>query len=301
MVTKKVFILEGRLLTPIITSTPLLKKGRVWIQIVSDLQSNKKSMKSYIGKLVKGEQKVPVQLLAYRGFVRVTCLDENSSRAQAIISKYLTMNCLGNKISDGFGKIEWLNYREELYQRLQPEPKRKKFKIRKGLGPNYPIELQRLLIALMLHDFVHTERHQSKIYQEVPIEDEEIRNACLYHHNGEESNNKLLPIVKYYDHLASYISRKRPLKTKSRYDFKNGRIDFKQLVKEIELRQQSAFKLYNYIYQSKELTQVVEAMTYGKNNLRNHLLVMVNLAINDYLKKKLTIKKGKITIERKKL
>jgi len=109
----------------------------------------------------------------------------------------------------------------------------------------------------------------------------------------------LLPIVKYYDHLASYISRKRPLKTKARYDFKNGRIDFKQLVKEIELKQQSAFKLYNYIYQSKELTRVVEAMTYGKNNLRNHLLVMVNLAINDYLKKKLTIKKGKITIKRK--
>lgn len=67
-------------------------------------------------------------------------------------------------------------------------------KIRKGLGINYPEELQRLLIALMLHDFVHTEKHPSKIFQQIIIEDEVVRDACLNHHNGVE-RFKSLPLT----------------------------------------------------------------------------------------------------------
>ncbi|MBD3189117.1 MAG: hypothetical protein GF308_00655 [Candidatus Heimdallarchaeota archaeon] len=69
------------------------------------------------------------------------------------------------------------------------------------------------------------------------------------------------------------------------------KIDFKGLVREIEERQHSAYKLYQFVYQSKALTRLVKSMDY-KGSLRNHFLLMVNLAINDYLRGKLRIKNG---------
>ena len=130
--------------------------------------------------------------------------------------------------------VQWLNYKEEEYQQEEQEPIRKKLIFRKGLGPNYPKELQRLLIAFMLHDFVKTEKHPSKIFKEINIEDEEIREACQNHHNGENCENELLPLIRYYDHLAAYITRKKPFKTFTRYDFQNGEIAFEQLANDIE-------------------------------------------------------------------
>ncbi|HUU77604.1 MAG TPA: hypothetical protein VMX55_04610 [candidate division Zixibacteria bacterium] len=294
MVTKKIFTLEGKLLSPIITPSPLTKKGKCWCRVIRGLSSEKKPLRTYVGKLTKGERKTPTKQLAYRGFVRVTTIDRNEERGRKNILKYLLRDFLGEKTTEGYGKIQWVNYREEEYLQEEQEQKRKKLKLRKGLGPNYPKELQRLLIALMLHDFVKTERHPSKIFKEITIEDEEIREACLNHHNGEESKNDLLPIVKYYDHLASHITRKKPFKTLTRFDCQNGDIKFEELAKEIEQKQNSAYKLYNYIYNSRELTRIVESMTYGYNSLRNHLLLMVNLTINDYYQGKIVIGKGKI-------
>lgn len=60
--------------------------------------------------------------------------------------------------------------------------------------------------------------------------------------------------------------------------------------------QDSAYKLYNYIYQSKELTRIVESTDYGFTNLRNHLLLMVNLAINDSYNERLNIINGTISL-----
>lgn len=55
-------------------------------------------------------------------------------------------------------------------------------------------------------------------------------------------------------------------------------------------------KLYPYIPNSQELYRIVELMRFGKNSLRNHLLIMVNLAINDYYDEKLKIAKGNISL-----
>ncbi|MHA1840382.1 MAG: hypothetical protein ACTSYW_00260, partial [Candidatus Heimdallarchaeota archaeon] len=184
MVNKKIFTLEGKILSPLISSTPLIKKGTSWIRIVRNLKEQKKPIVTYIGKLVKGDRKAPTKQKAFRGYVQVTTIDRNEERGRRNILNYLTQDHLGKKTTEGYGKVQWINYREENYQTEQQEPKRKKLKLRKGLGPNYPKELQRLLVALMLHDFVKTEIHPSKIFQEITIEDEEIREACLNHHNG---------------------------------------------------------------------------------------------------------------------
>ncbi|MBD3191957.1 MAG: hypothetical protein GF308_15015 [Candidatus Heimdallarchaeota archaeon] len=156
-------------------------------------------------------------------------------------------------------------------------------------SPQLP-QTKRLIIALLLHDFVHTEKHKSKIYEEVEIVDEEIREACLHHHNSLK-DNELLPLLQYYDGLASYIGQKKPYKSTTRYNINEGKIDFKGLAKEIEKRQHSAYQLYQFVYQSKALTRLVKSMDY-KGSLRNHLLLMVNLAIKDYRQEKLIITDG---------
>lgn len=149
----------------------------------------------------------------------------------------------------------------------------------------------------MLHNFIHTEKHQNKIYEDIIIDDGEIREVCLNHHNGEDSSNELIPIIKYYDQFASSIRRKIPMKTISMCDYENGKIDFKEIRKEIEERQHSAYKLYNYIYFSTELTRIVESMDYARNSLRNHLLLLaVNLAINGYYMGTLKIVNSKIIL-----
>ncbi|MBD3189110.1 MAG: hypothetical protein GF308_00620 [Candidatus Heimdallarchaeota archaeon] len=285
---KKMITLTGRLLTPVITPKPTYKHNGCWVRILSDLETEKKGRLAIVGKLVKGGRKAPTLLKGFRGFVKVSYVDESEERLRERIATFLGQG-LGSKTKEGYGRVDWIDCQISDYQAQQP-PKWKKLKIRKGLGPDYPKELQRLIIALLLHDFVHTNKHQSKIYEQVTIEDEEIREACVHHHNSIKDND-LLPLVQYYDGLASYIAQKKPYKSYSRYNTQDGKIDFKALAREIEKRQHSAYQLYQFVYQSKALTRLVKSMDY-KGSLRNHLLLMVNLAINDYRQEKLIISNG---------
>ena len=82
---------------------------------------------------------------------------------------------------------------------------------------------------------------------------------------------------------------KKSQKAIARYDYENGKIDFERLQKDIEERQGSAYRLYHYIYRSKELARIVKAMGYKRSSLRNHLLLMVNLAINYFINGNLVI------------
>ncbi|MHA1221554.1 MAG: hypothetical protein ACTSQB_07460 [Candidatus Heimdallarchaeota archaeon] len=299
MIRKKILTLEGRIISPVITPKPFYKKYGCWINITSDLSTNRRARRRYVGLVTKGERKAPRMLNAYRGFVKVTFVSQSEEQVKKQLRRFLTIDNLGNNSNSGYGKVNWLQWRVEEFHKEEAKPQRKKLRIRKGLGPNYPKELQRLLIALMLHDFVHTEKHTSKIYQEINIEDEEIREACHKHHNQEENGNSLTNIVKYFDRVAAYISRQIPFRTEARYDFKNGRIDFEKLVNDIEEQQHSAYKLYNYIYRSKELDRIVESMVFSNKSIRNHLLLMVNLAINSYYNKWMKIVKGKLILEKK--
>jgi len=148
--------------------------------------------------------------------------------------------------------------------------------------------------ALLLHDFVHTEKHDSKIYQEVQIKSPFIREACKNHHNGEKIDNWLLPIIKKYDGLASFLNRKIPRREERRYDYDNGIIDCKAVANEIERRQENVNELYNYIFYDKTFSRFYETIDYANNKLRKHLLLAVNLLINDF-------KKGKIKVENNKV
>jgi hypothetical protein len=193
------------------------------------------------------------------------------------------------------GKIRWLE-RQEVTP-VKKTPQGKKLTIRKGLG-KHPKPIQTAIKSLLLHDFVHTEKHQSKIYQEVEIMNSFIREACKKHHtNGDEySNNWLIPIIKKYDGLASFLSRRIPRKEEKRYDYENGEIDCKTIAEEITEKQHIIYSLYNYIYYNKTFARFYETITFANNKLRTHLLLAVNLLINDFKKGKLTIENNKVKI-----
>ncbi|MGC9778302.1 MAG: hypothetical protein HZR80_03580 [Candidatus Heimdallarchaeota archaeon] len=298
---RKIITLIGRLETPIILSKPFIKKHGCWIKVIGDPKTDSNPAFTPIGKVVSGEQRTPTVMRAYRGYLKITYMDSSMKQAREKAEYFLSRRFLGSKKAEGYGRIKWLSCSVVNYV-LKQNHKKSKLKFRKGLGVNYPKNLQRLLLALMLHDFVHTEKHLSKIYEEVNIEDAEIRESCINHHNGCNTTNPYHTLIQYYDRFASFITRKTFFQTTSRYDIRDGAINFKELALEIEKRQSSAYKLYNYIYHSKELMRIVESMSYSKNNLRNHLLLMVNLAINDYLNGKLVFhQNGKIRLQQSRI
>jgi len=75
------------------------------------------------------------------------------------------------------------------------------------------------MIAMLLHDFVNTERHPSKIYTEVKISDDYICQLVKNHHNYEFDDRELplLSTLQYYDRFSSSISRKFRFSAPSRY------------------------------------------------------------------------------------
>jgi len=113
----------------------------------------------------------------------------------------------------------------------------------------------------MLHDFVSTELHTSKIYHVVKIKDKEIREACCNHHK-KGNENQLVKAIKRYDERVAFLTRRKPVKTITRYDYEQGEIDFEWLAQEIEQRSDSAYKLYSFIYHSNELHRTVESLNY---------------------------------------
>ena len=49
-----------------------------------------------------------------------------------------------------------------------------------------------------------------------------------------------------------------------------------------EVAETNIWNLYRYIYNSKELTVINESMNYGYSSLRNHLIVIANLIVQDF-------------------
>jgi len=62
------------------------------------------------------------------------------------------------------------------------------------------------------------------------------------------------------------------------------KIDFNALKKEIELRHYSLYALYTFIRNSQVLDKINEALMFGFSSLKNHLLLMVNLYLDDLQK-----------------
>ena len=295
MATNKRLRLIGKMVTPIVVHSPFFYIKGCKISITREPMENERGYLPYprrlhYGKLIKGIRKAPTIKNCYQGFI-VVDFSGNSHQVEKQLEWFLNLEGLGKHQNNGMGKIKWLEKRKVTPKKKIPQGK--KLSIRKGLG-YHPIPLQTAIKALLLHDFVHTEKHSSKIYQEVEINNSFIREACMNHHSGEELNNWLIPLIKKYDGLASFLSRKIPKKEEKRYDYENGEIDCKAVAEEITKKQHNIYSLYNYIYYNKTFGRFFEAIDYANNKLRIHLLLAVNLLIQDF-------KRGKVRLENNKL
>ncbi|MGC9780502.1 MAG: hypothetical protein HZR80_14745 [Candidatus Heimdallarchaeota archaeon] len=297
MANNKRLRLIGRMITPMIVKKPLFYIKGCKVTITKYPKENEKGYLPYprkkqYGKLIKGERRAPTIRNCFQGFIVVDFPGENN-QAKKRLQWFFQQEALGAQQKEGMGKIKWLEKKEIIPSKKQPQER--KLKIRKGLG-YYPKPMLTAIKALLLHDFIHTPRHESKIYQEVNIHNKFIREACKkHHHNGNEEENWLVKIIKKYDRQAALRMRRIPTTaTINRYDYQNGEINCQELAEEITEKQESIHALYNFIYYSKTIARFYESMIYVNNKLRNHLLLAVNLLINDF-------KKGKITLENNKL
>jgi sulfur relay (sulfurtransferase) DsrF/TusC family protein len=224
-------------------------------------------------KLTKGEKHAPMTFRAWYGNVEFIVPKHKLDDA-------LTLDSIGRYTNEGMGQITWKDAKILLKKPLHNP---RKITIRKML-PKLSETQEKLLIAFLLHDFVHTERHNSKIYNEVVINDEYVYQLVKNHHNYEIGDRELplLSTLQYYDRLSSSISRKFRWTATSRYRILEiEKIDFHALARNIEKRQYSLYALYSHILKSQELKKVNETLSYGFSSLKNHLLLMVNLYIND--------------------
>ena len=63
-----------------------------------------------------------------------------------------------------------------------------------------------------------------------------------------------------------------------------SKIDFRRLIQEIKNIEKNICKLYEYIYESKELGSLTESLNHGHSSLQYHLLLITNLIVQDHLR-----------------
>jgi len=198
------------------------------------------------------------------------------------LDQALALDSIGPYTNEGMGQIVWKSMKK---LNKKPLCTPGKINIRKML-PKLSDTQEKLMTAMLLHDFVHTSRHNSKIYNEVTIVDEEVYKLAKNHHNYnmDERELPLLSTLQYYDRLSSSISRKFRWSASSRYRVTElEKIHFNALKREIESRQHTLYALYTFVRKSQVLSKINEALKFGFSSLKNHLLLMVNLYIDDLL------------------
>lgn len=224
----------------------------------------------------------PYSFICYLGDLELQYFCKSTSEAKHKLAGLLKIHSIGRFASEGLGKIKWLDgYIDKSVSYVKKSKQYRKLKIRKGLPHYLPEEIQKLIQYALLHDFFHTSRHKSKIYVEPELEDLELIELLRQHH--EELNSPLIQTFQIYDRIAARITRKIRSPRNNRYNwYSTKNIDFKKLAKEIKEVCNNIWKLYCFIHGSKKLGWLNESLEHGHTSLRNHLLVITNLIVQDF-------------------
>ncbi|MFX0172505.1 MAG: hypothetical protein ACFE9L_11340 [Candidatus Hodarchaeota archaeon] len=265
--------LNGRIITPIITKKTSFQLEGCRVEILHP-------KRRFITKSHKKQRIYPFSFIGYLGKLRLTYRCHTLAQAKAKLKDLLTIANIGRFWSEGLGQVEWLSGKFSGKTHSQKKRHYGRVKIRKGLPHKLPSNIQQLIRYAMLHDFVHTSKHKSKIYVELEVEDLDL---LRQHHDF--SKNKLVQMFQRYDRLASSMTRKVRSPRTNRYTWEaKGTIDFELLVQVLTSHEKNIWRLYTYIYESRELQQLSESLDYGHSSLRYHLLLIVNLIVQDFLK-----------------
>ncbi|MFX0061231.1 MAG: hypothetical protein ACFFC7_03525 [Candidatus Hermodarchaeota archaeon] len=272
-------ILQGRIITPIITKQTAFHLEGCRFTIT-------RPRRRYINKIKVGQRMYPYSLIGYVGELEVRYTCRTRTQAKRKLDKLITIKRLGRLKGEGMGRVKWLKARIESGD-CKPRRLRRTVRIRKGLPHDLSQEAQDLLRYALLHDFFTTSKHRSKIYVEPELDDEEFMDSLRQHH--EQTDNPLILKFQKYDQLAAIITRKVRSPRNNRYNWRaKETLDFEQLAKEIvEVTNQSVWKLYEYIYNSKKLDLLNESMEHGHTSLRRHILLITNLVVRDIQRNKL--------------
>lgn len=140
---------------------------------------------------------------------------------------------------------------------------------------------KKFLENALLHYFFHSSIHKSKIYVESGLDDLELTNLLRQHH--EKSDNAIIKLFPKYDQIAAMITRKIRSPRTNRYNwYAKENINFVALKDEIKEVASHVWKLYEYIFYNRELTMLTESLEHGYTSLRNHLLIIANLIVQDF-------------------
>ncbi|MFX1534530.1 MAG: hypothetical protein ACFFDI_09945 [Promethearchaeota archaeon] len=133
----------------------------------------------------------------------------------------------------------------------------------------------------LLHDFVPTEKHESKIYNEIKLTDKELVEILKSHHK--KTDDPLVQQLQKYDRIASIITRKVRSPRPDRYNWRaKTKVNFEVLAQEIAEASTNVWKLYDYVYKSKKLDMLNESLQYGHTSLRYHILLTANLLVQNF-------------------
>lgn len=269
-------LLEGQILTPIVT-----RKTEFYIEGCKAKIKNPR--RRYYNKINASKPMYPYSFQCYLGVIELHFKCSNIVKLKRKLRDLLQIKAIGRFHSEGMGLVKWImGCIHSNHEPIHTKHKRK-LRIRKGLPHNLTKEIKKLLRYALLHDFVNTPKHNSKIHIEPNIDGI----AYLRNHH-DKTDDTFIQLFQKYDHLAAIITRKIKSPRTNRYNWSsNGNINFEKLAEEIKEVASNIWKLYKYIYQSKELGQLNESLQYGHTSLRNHLLVIANLIVQDFQRNKL--------------
>ncbi|MFX0063221.1 MAG: hypothetical protein ACFFC7_13680 [Candidatus Hermodarchaeota archaeon] len=272
-------VLQGQIITPIITK-------RTTFHLEGCRFTITRPRRRYINKITAGVRMYPYSFIGYVGEIEARYTCSSKAKAKRKLDSLITIKQIGQLRSEGMGQVKWLEAKIEQGD-YKPRRPTRKIKIRKGLPHNLPESLQKLVKYSILHDFYNTGKHRSKIYVEPELDDTSLVELLRQHH--EQTKNPMIQTFQHYDRRAAIITRKVKSPRPNRYNWKGkDTIDFEKLAKEIkEVAEKSVWKLYEYVYQSKELNRLTESMEHGHSSLRRHLILITNLIVQDFYKGKL--------------
>ncbi|MFX1253201.1 MAG: hypothetical protein ACFFCZ_16455 [Promethearchaeota archaeon] len=272
-------VLEGRIVTPIISKRTKFSLMGCKVQI-------KHPSRRYYNKINTGKPMYPYSFIAYLGTIELVYKCKSKTQAKRKLKQLLEIEQIGKFIAQGMGLVNWLHGRfvnsVNLPWVTNPGSKYQ-LRIRKGLPHNLPDNIKQLICYALLHDFVNTSNHKSKIYVEP-----ELKGLADLRKHHDKTEDPMIKRFQKYDHLAAIITRKIRSPRTNRYNWAStSNIDFEKLAEEIKEVSNNIWKLYDYIYNSKELGQLNESLQHGHTSLRSHLLIIANLIVQDFQRKKL--------------
>lgn len=234
----------------------------------------------YYSKINTGKPMYPYSFISYVGTFEVRYKCKSKEQARKKLANLLQIDSIGRLSTEGLGKVRWVGGEVRGETPATPVKTYPKIKIRRGLPHGLSQVAQDLIQYALLHDFFHTSKHRSKIYVEPELDDQELVDLVRKHHNN--IDHPLVTKFRKYDTLAAMITRKIWSPRTNRYNWRSTKtINFEKLAKNIQEVANNIWKLYEYIYHSKELHQLNESLQFGHSSLRDHLVILANLIVQD--------------------